>query len=470
MKISLLKKLSLAFLITVLGSILITNLISNYMVSKKFDTYLIAQRKNEIEKVKKSAIDLYDENYSDSSSCYDSNAKSQLKRYSKSENIFIEVKNIKDKVVFSSSESDSHKDGMMNSNMESMMHNHMINKYSSNYEYIEKDYPISKGNKKVGTITIGFFSNSYLNEGSLKFKSALNNSFLISAFIALVIGLIIGIIMSKGLTSPLLKITNAANKIRNGNLKARANLKTSTKEVYELRNSINYLAVTLEKQENIRKRMTSDIAHELRTPLTILKTHIEGLLDGIIKPTEENLESFYEEIERLINLVENLRNLSRLDESELNLNKSNFNISKETIKITNSFEALYHKKGFKILKNIDSNIIVFMDKDKFNQIVYNLFSNSYKYLPINGEVNISLKKECNKIILKIKDNGCGIPSKDLPYIFERFYRSDFSRNKKTGGSGIGLTITKKLVEAHNGTIKVESKINKGTIFTIEFPL
>ncbi|MPM67435.1 Sensor histidine kinase ResE [bioreactor metagenome] len=110
-----------------------------------------------------------------------------------------------------------------------------------------------------------------------------------------------------------------------------------------------------------------------------------------------------------------------------------------------------------------------MDKDKFKQIVNNLLLNAYNHLKPNGAVEVTLKKEKQNIIIKVIDNGIGIPEKDLPYIFERFYRSDLSRTKNTGGSGIGLTITKSFVEAHGGKIYVQSKLDEGTTFTIEFP-
>jgi signal transduction histidine kinase len=110
-----------------------------------------------------------------------------------------------------------------------------------------------------------------------------------------------------------------------------------------------------------------------------------------------------------------------------------------------------------------------MDKDKFKQIMHNLLSNAYKYMKDKGEVLVSLNIENNSITIKVKDNGIGISKKDIPYIFERFYRTDMSRNKNTGGSGIGLTITKTLVEAHGGKISVESKLGEGTVFTVRFP-
>ena len=188
-----------------------------------------------------------------------------------------------------------------------------------------------------------------------------------------------------------------------------------------------------------------------------------------MEPTTERFEVFYEEIERLTKMVDNLRDLAKLEQTNINLNKSKTNISDELEKIIDAYIPLYNKENYKLTSIIDPNIMVMIDIDKFKQIMNNLISNSYKYLNPKGKVTVVLKKENQNILIKIIDNGIGIPKADIPYIFERFYRSDLSRNKNTGGSGIGLTITKAFVEAHGGKIYVESKVNEETTFTVEFP-
>ncbi len=255
--------------------------------------------------------------------------------------------------------------------------------------------------------------------------------------------------------------------MRMGNLNIRSNIKSNTTEIQELSNSINYLAETLQQQEALRKRLTSDMAHEIRTPITTLKTHVEAIIDGIWEPTEERLQVFYEELERLTNLVNNLRNISKLEKAETVVNKTNLNITKEIEKVVETFNPLYEKSGFKIVTKLEKDVYGFIDKDKLKQIMHNLLSNSHKYLNEDGLVKVSLSKGEDKILIKVEDNGEGIPKEDLPHIFERFYRSDVSRNKTTGGTGLGLTITKTLVEAHGGHIRVESKMGVGTKFIIE---
>jgi len=462
MKLSLTKKLSLGFLLTAIVSIIIASLISNYMIDKKFNNYLIDEHKAKVDKIATIIDGLYDEQAGFSAS-----NKEEILRYSSAEELYIEVKDKDGMVVLTSGTSNLQNKTMM---MGSMM-NSMMNNFSSINpgEYSEDKYPLLKNNQEIGSIVFGYYGTSYLNSASLTFKMTLNHSYFLSIFIALIFGLIVSIFLSKQISSPLIKITDTANRIRNGDLEARLQVISKTKEIDDLTTSINYLGETLQTQERLRKRLTSDMAHELRTPLTNLKTHVEALLDKVWEPTDEILTSFYEEIERLIKLIEGLNDISKLEQTNLILNKSKFNLSLELEKIVTYFEPLYANSNLKISSNLLSNVEVFMDKDKFTQVIYNLLSNSLKYLKENGEVLVTLKHENESIIVEVNDTGIGISEKDLPFIFERFYRSDESRNKNTGGSGIGLTITKAIVEAHNGTINVKSILGTGSTFVLTFP-
>jgi two-component system sensor histidine kinase BaeS len=461
MKLSLTKKLSLGFLLTAIVSILIAVLISNYMIGEKFNNYLIDEHKTKVSKIATIINGLYDEKTGFSTS-----GKDEILRYSNAEKLYIEVKDKNGVLVFTSGNSALQQNTMMGSMMNSMMNNFSEIKPG---EYTEDNYPLMKNSNEVGNIVFGYYGTSYLNDAALTFKMTLNHSFFLSGFIALIFGLIVSILLSKQISSPLTKITATANNIRNGDLEARSRVTSKTTEIIDLNASINYLAETLQKQELLRKRLTSDMAHELRTPLTNLKSHIEALLDKVWEPTEKMLTSFYEEIERLIKLVEGLNDIAKLEQTNLNLNKSRFNLSLELEKVITSFEPLFANSNSKIISNIFSNIDVFMDKDKFTQVMYNLLANSLKYLNGNGEVFVTLMDKNETIILVVKDNGIGISEKDLPFIFERFYRSDESRNKKTGGSGIGLTIVKSIVEAHNGTINVKSTLGEGSSFIVTIP-
>jgi signal transduction histidine kinase len=463
MKMSLMKKLSLSILLAVLVSIIVVSLISNAIIDKEFNKYLAGEHQTKIN----NAINIIEDLYKQQGSFSDI-SRDELRRYSEMQGLYIEIRDLKDDTVYTSGTAYLQHNNMMRSMMGGMMGGMMGNYAGMNpNQYTEDTYSIFVDDNKVGTVIIGYINTSFLSPDSITFIRALNYSFVISAFIALAIGLLISIVISRQLSNPLTKITQTSNQMRTGNLEVRSMVKTSTKEIDELSNSINYLAETLSAQEMLRKRLTTDIAHELRTPLTTLKTHLEAFIDGVWEPTTERFEIFYEEINRLSKLVDNLRDLSKLEQPNKKINKSEVNLSIELEKIIEAFKPLYIKENYQLESNIEPEITALIDIDKFKQIMNNLLSNAYKYLKPDGKAEVTMTKQNRNIIIKVKDNGIGIAEKDLPYIFERFYRSDISRSKNTGGAGIGLTITKSLVEALGGRVSVESKVDVGTTFTIE---
>ncbi|WP_041710853.1 sensor histidine kinase [Clostridium pasteurianum] len=465
MKITLGKKLSLGFLVALIGSLIITSIISNLRISNEFSKYLVDEHNTKINEIVKFIEDSYNKDNG-----FSSDSQEAMVRNANMNELYIEVRDNSGNIIFSSGNSYMQHKNMMNSMMgggKSSMMGGLSNINSG--EYKEEKHELNKDNSVVGTIIIGYYGSSYFSSNSLTFINNLNQSFIISFFITLIFGLAISFLLSRQIASPLEKITKTASDMRKGNLGARSNIKSNTKEIEELAFSINYLAETLQNQEELRKRLTSDMAHEIRTPLTTLKTHVEALIDGIWEPSKERFQVFYEELDRLSKLVNILRNISKLEQAGITLNKSKFNLSSEIENIVDTFKPIFMRKNCLITVEITENIIVYMDKDNLKQMLHNLLSNANNYLEINGRVKVSLFQKIDHIIIEVEDNGIGISEKDLPYIFERFYRSDISRAKNTGGSGLGLTITKSLVEANGGKIQVESKIGEGTVFSIKFP-
>ncbi|AGK96862.1 signal transduction histidine kinase [Clostridium pasteurianum BC1] len=464
-KITLGKKLSLGFLVALIGSLIITSIISNLRISNEFSKYLVDEHNTKINEIVKFIEDSYNKDNG-----FSSDSQEAMVRNANMNELYIEVRDNSGNIIFSSGNSYMQHKNMMNSMMgggKSSMMGGLSNINSG--EYKEEKHELNKDNSVVGTIIIGYYGSSYFSSNSLTFINNLNQSFIISFFITLIFGLAISFLLSRQIASPLEKITKTASDMRKGNLGARSNIKSNTKEIEELAFSINYLAETLQNQEELRKRLTSDMAHEIRTPLTTLKTHVEALIDGIWEPSKERFQVFYEELDRLSKLVNILRNISKLEQAGITLNKSKFNLSSEIENIVDTFKPIFMRKNCLITVEITENIIVYMDKDNLKQMLHNLLSNANNYLEINGRVKVSLFQKIDHIIIEVEDNGIGISEKDLPYIFERFYRSDISRAKNTGGSGLGLTITKSLVEANGGKIQVESKIGEGTVFSIKFP-
>ncbi|MBZ2175549.1 HAMP domain-containing histidine kinase [Schnuerera sp. xch1] len=454
------KKLTISFIFAIIVSILIIGFISNTMINNRFDNYLIEEQNEKFERVKENINNLYIEmgnNITDR----------DISSYASIERIYIEIRDLNDNIVASSNNQNYLHRGMHQNMMKPgrMMHQ------GSNYigEYVETSFPIVDDDKEIGTLVIGYIDNSFMTEGALIFKSTLTKSIFISSIITIIIGLIISIFISKGLTNPIIEITNTANQMRDGNLEYGSDVKTNTKEISQLSYSINYLAETLKKQEDLRNRYATDIAHELRTPLTTLKSHVEAMIDGIWKASNENLLILDEEIDRLTKLIEDLKNTFKSLEVQLNINKTNFNISDELKNIISTFNPLFEKEGYILKSEIEENIHISMDKNRLKQIMYNLLSNALKFLKDEGKVTVSLSKDKDYVKIIVEDNGIGIKEKDLPHIFERFYKSDMSRNRNIAGTGLGLSITKALIDAHGGEISVESQIAKGTKFIILLP-
>ena len=295
------------------------------------------------------------------------------------------------------------------------------------------------------------------------------NKILISVGItSLCIALIVGLLMAEGLSRPILNVIHTAEMISKGNYSQRIEKKSDIEEIDNLTTSINNLGNSLNEQEKLRERLTRDVSHELRTPLSTLQSHMEALIDGVWEPTTDRLISCHEEILRLKRLVGDLEKLAQYESENLLLNKTKFNLGEVIKSIALNFEIEFLNKEVEFIF-YDKDIVLHADKDKMSQVIVNLMSNALKYTQKGGKVGAELFEDGQYVILSVKDTGIGISEVDLPYIFERFYRADESRNKLTGGAGIGLTITKSIIEAHKGTISVESTINKGTVFIVKVP-
>ncbi|MDR7871173.1 MAG: ATP-binding protein [Tissierellaceae bacterium] len=452
------KKLIISFIFTIIISISITSFMSNTMINRKFDSYLIEEQKIKFERIRNEINNTFIEKGTTISN-------EDLAEFAASEGIYIEINDVNNKMLCHSNNKNLLNRGMMG--MGNMMRHHMM--MNQNGNYVEKTFNLLDGDNIIGNLVIGYIDNSHLTESALIFKDTLSTAFVISGIIAVIVGLIVSVFMSKSLTNPLVHITSTANEMRIGNLSSRSNVQTNTIEVKELSNSINFLAETLEKQEGLRKRYASDIAHELRTPLTTLKSYLEAIIDDVWEPSEEHLSILMEEVNRLTKLVEDLRYTFESSEAHPVLNKTKINISRELENIISTFKPLYLYEKYSLESSIEEDVEVVMDSDKLKQIIVNLLSNAMRYLKDNGKVMVSLSNENNLVKITVEDNGIGIKKEDLPYIFERFYRADISRNKETGGTGLGLSIIKNLVEAHEGNIYVESEFGKGTKFIVELP-
>jgi signal transduction histidine kinase len=219
------------------------------------------------------------------------------------------------------------------------------------------------------------------------------------------------------------------------------------------------------------KKFAADASHELRTPLTILQGELEIALHSKKTPEEyeEILVSALEEVSRLSNVVESILELSKAETGQISISLKMENLSKIVEEVAEDISIIAEQKQISIEKQIEPNLFIPIDAPRIHQALLNLLDNATKYTPEGGKIRLSLELDTEYAKLIVEDNGIGIPKEDLNNIFDRMYRAVKSEKAGVKGYGIGLSIVKWIVEAHNGTIQVESEVNKFTRFTIKLP-
>jgi signal transduction histidine kinase len=233
---------------------------------------------------------------------------------------------------------------------------------------------------------------------------------------------------------------------------------------------VNELARTLQGQKLLRKRLTADMAHELRTPLATLQSHLEALMDGVWEPDQPRLAGLHDETLRMSRLVSDMEDLARYESGALALARAETDVGELVWRILRNHQPQFDRKGVRLaLAVADGPASASLDADRASQAVINLLSNALKFTPEGGTVEVRVAATESGVEIRVRDTGIGIAAPDLPLVFERLYRADSSRSRSTGGSGIGLSIARAIVEAHGGTISATSEPGKGSEFRLLFP-
>lgn len=345
--------------------------------------------------------------------------------------------------------------------------NNMHNNWDGDYT-VELHELYDGSQKPIGIASVGSYGSLYYMDNDVDFLNEINKIIAILGIVMTIITIMIAILIANKISRPIEIVSNMANEMGKGGYKQKLEYESNISEIDKLISSINELAYKLDEQENLRKRLTTDVAHELRTPLTNIQTHIEAMIDGIWEPSNERLNSVNEEVIRLTHLVNELKNLAKFDSEKSKLELSEVDVAgiiKNTI-YNNQASAL--EKNINITSDIED-ITTYLDKEKITQVVLNILSNAIRYTNEYGNINIRAYRDNNDIKIHIKDDGIGIPNDKMNYIFERFYRIDESRSKDTGGIGVGLTIVKSIVDLHGGSIYVNSVEGKGSEFVVVIP-
>jgi signal transduction histidine kinase len=323
----------------------------------------------------------------------------------------------------------------------------------------------------VGRLHISEGEVPNINRASLQITfNSIGRFFLWAGLLAVAIALILTFVLSRRILAPVKALGNAAREFGKGNFSRRVDSKGKG-EVAELARSFNSMAENLEHTERLRRNMVADVAHELRTPLSNLKGYLEAINDGVVKSDKSTIRSLNEEASTLSRLIDDLQELSLADAGELKLITQPEDISRLIKETATALQSKAAAKDLKISADLPDGLPkVEIDSHRIRQVLHNLLENAVAHTGKKGRITVTARHDEDKLYVSITDTGEGIPAEDLPMIFERFYRVDKSRARATGGSGLGLTITKRLVEAHGGTINVESQPGQGSTFTFTLPI
>lgn len=333
-------------------------------------------------------------------------------------------------------------------------------------DWSNKSVTINLGDFAIGKIYIRTQQRSPLQE---TFINSVNKSVLTGGIIAGIVGIVLALLFSRNILKPIRELTEATKKMQQGELDQRVDT-SSGGEIGKLGDSFNELARRLKEQKTLREEMVSDVAHELRNPLSNIQGYLEGLREGMIDPTKQVFETLHQQSLVLNRLVNDLRDVNRAKAGKLNLDKKSLVLEDIISREIKALKAKAEENEVEISKNLNGSNLIEADPERISQVVRNLLDNAITHTPKEGEIKIETRTSSEEVITTVMDDGAGIPEEDLPYIFDRFYRVDKSRSRGTGGTGLGLTIAKEIIESHGGKITAKSREGEGSKFEFTIPL
>ena len=309
------------------------------------------------------------------------------------------------------------------------------------------------------------------------FSAAVTEATLIALTAAMLVAAATSAMISRRVVAPIHDMMQASRQIAQGNYARRVAIPTeqpldNLDEMGQLAHSFNQMAVQLEESDTLRRQLIGDVTHELTTPLTVIKGSMEGLLDGILPPEPQTFQQIQHETVRLQRLVTDLQELSRVAAGAYDLHCKPVDLGQLTERVSTQLRHQFEDKGVQLLVHLPTGLLMAeVDPDRISQVLINLIGNGLQYTPTGGQVDVSVRRKDGGALFTIADTGIGIDAEHLPHLFTRFFRVDKSRARASGGSGIGLTIARHLVEAHNGQIWAESKgVDQGSRFIFLLPL
>ena len=296
------------------------------------------------------------------------------------------------------------------------------------------------------------------------FLTLITRSLLQAGIVAGLLGVILGLLIARHLSRPLNRLARAARELSRGDLSQRVPVSGSD-EVAEVMSAFNEMAEALQRSETLRQNMIADIAHELRTPLSVIQGNLQAMLDGVYPLTREEIALVYDETVLLSRLVNDLRALTLAEAGQLHLNLLAVRPDELALGVAEMFRDIAREKNIQLETSIAPDPPdILADPDRLRQVFANLLNNALRHAPAGGRVTLSVEPAGQAVRFSVSDNGPGLTPEEQAQIFERFWRADASRSRYGGGSGLGLTIARYLVEAQGGEMGVESAPGQGARF------
>jgi signal transduction histidine kinase len=328
--------------------------------------------------------------------------------------------------------------------------------------------PVEAAGRRVGTV-IDAARAPALSPRELQYLASTNRALSLAALGAAVVALLAGIVLARNLTRPLRDLIQAIQAMTRGELKQQVPVR-STDELGALTRAFNQLSADLVHSNELRRQMAADIAHDLRTPLTVINAYVDGLRDGVFKPTPARFEAMHTEVQHLQHLVEDLRTLSLADAGELPMQRVPVACPALLERLAAAYAPQAEARAIALQVSVESGLPeIVVDPERMIQVLGNLVINALRYTPPGGRIELSARWQGSAVALAVQDNGVGIAADALPHVFDRFYRGDPARNQQDGESGLGLAIAKSIVEAHGGKIELHSELGRGTTFMLLLP-
>ncbi|MFZ7946856.1 sensor histidine kinase [Neobacillus sp. 19] len=447
------KRLSLLFILCTIAAILLVTLFVNVTVTNKFNQYMVDIQNKRYHRIVAYLEDVYkrEGNWSE-------NTGVELMHEAYMGNYCLTLMDENKQPVWG-----------MNPNAIKTQLNMDAMPVQGSGVYTIKSFAIKVDSKTVGYVDIGQYSSILLSEEDVNFKDSINKSIIASGVLTLIIISVFSLFFSRQLSNPIKEVAKMSVNLSKGNFETQPGIRSNLLELEELQKSVNILAGKLKYQDTLRRRLVSNITHEIRTPLNVLQNNLEAMIDGVYPVTTEKLNYLNEEVIRFGKLITGLHMLKEFETESAKLSFETIYLDEFIPEICKDFNLDAEKKNINLKYSIEPNhkYLITGDKDQLKQVFINLFSNAIKFTEPDGRVLVNLYEDDKNIVVEVCDNGIGIHVEDLPYIFERLFRGDKSR-QKIEGKGIGLTIVKSILQLHNASIDVESKVGLGTKFTLYF--